>query len=183
MSLPGLSVIRGVLRLATFHVDGFRNFGDSTAHFTASLAPFIALPLIGTAIMLMHGDGTPALAELLATWAALLAPPVVSWELARFWRREAAWLRYATAFNWCLWAMPLAVLAISMVLGVLVTLGVPLDLGAKTLPAILLAYGAGLHWFLARRGLDLSAGKAVVVVLLTNLATTVLALGPLAFSR
>ncbi len=176
------AIVVGVARLARGRADGLTCFGDSSAHFTASLAPFIALPLVGTALLLIQGEGLPALVDLFATWAALLAPPVVSWELARRWRREARWLRYATAFNWCLWAMPLAAVATSLLLGVLVQFGVPQQLGAMVLTALLLGYGLWLHWFIARVGLDVSGGRAAVLVVLTNLATSALALGPLAFA-
>ena len=82
------AVVLGVTRLARGRADGFACFGDSTAHFSASLAPFVALPLVGTLVLLVQGGGImPALVDLLATWAALLAPPVVSWELARRWQR------------------------------------------------------------------------------------------------
>jgi hypothetical protein len=176
------SVVIGVARLARGRADGLGCFGNTTAQFTASLAPFIALPLVGTVLLLIQGEGLPALVDLFATWAALLAPPVVSWELTRLWRCEARWLRYATAFNWCLWAMPLAAVAASLLLGVLVQIGVPLRVGATVLPALLLGYGLWLHWFIARVGLGVSRARAVVLVLLTNLATSVLALGPLAFA-
>jgi hypothetical protein len=36
-----------------------------------------------------------------------------------------------------------------------------------------------LHWFLARRGLDLSALRAVVLVVAVNAATVAMVVGPL----
>ena len=48
----------------------------------------------------------PAIADLLATVAVLLAPPVLSFEFARLWGRQDHWLRFATAFNWCQWLLP-----------------------------------------------------------------------------
>ena len=78
--------------------------------------------------------------------------------------------------------MPVAAIAASLLLGVLVQIGVPTRIGATVLPALLLGYGLWLHWFLARVGLSLSAGRAALLVVLTNLATSLLALGPLAFS-
>ena len=68
--------------------------------------------------MLLRGGGPAALTDLLATLAVLLAPAVVSFELARVWRREHAWLRFATAFNWCQWGQsPLVAALLMLVLG------------------------------------------------------------------
>ena len=88
-------------------------FGATREAFLASLAPLIAFPLVGGVLMLLGGGGLAALSDLLATLCALLAPPVLSFEVARLWGRQDAWLRFATAFNWCQWAIPVAAAAIA----------------------------------------------------------------------
>src|ERR1700744_2339459 len=95
------NVVIGVLRVARGRADGMAQFGATRDAFLASLAPLIAFPLVGGVLMMLGGGGLDALTDLLATLCALLAPPVLSFEVARWWRREAEWLRFATAFNWC----------------------------------------------------------------------------------
>ena len=172
------SIPRGVLLLARGRADGLRQFGDTPPAFLASLAPLIAFPLVGAGLMLAQGQGLPALTALLSTLCALLAPPVLSYELARLWRREGQWLRFATAFNWCQWAIP-------MLAAVLLTLVYPVlaeAAGTETAGIVVIAAVAGyalwLHWFLARHALMLSGLRAALLVLLANLGTVLLVLGP-----
>ncbi len=172
------NVLLGVLRLARGRVSGFAAFGDSPQAFLASLAPLIAFPLVGGGLMLAGGEGLPALADMLATFCALLAPPVVSWWLARRWQREPHWLRFATAFNWCQWAIPAVAALLLLALGVLMALGLPNGVAGAAVVLGMVGYGLWLHWFLARRGLDLSPGKAVLFVLAVNLATVAVVVGP-----
>lgn len=172
------NILLGVARLARGRADGLAQFGDSTQAFLASLAPLIAFPLVGGALMLANGGGLPALSDLLATLCALLAPPVLSWWFARRWRREALWPRFVTAFNWCQWAIPVMASALLIVLGMLMAVGLPNRIAGIIAVFGLVAYGLWLHWFLARRGLDLSAARAVLFVLCVNLGTAALVVGP-----
>jgi len=172
------NILLGVVRLATGRADGLAQFGNSTQAFLTSLAPLIAFPLVGTALLIANGGGLPALSDLLATLCALLAPPVLSWWLARLWRREALWLRFATAFNWCQWAIPVVASILLVVLGLLMAVGLPNRAAGMVAVLGLVSYGLWLHWFLARRGLQLSTARAVLFVLCVNLATAALVVGP-----
>ncbi len=172
------NVLLGVLLLARGRADGFAAFGDSPQAFLASLAPLIAFPLVGGGLLLFGGDGLPALADMLATFCALLAPPVVSWWLARLWRREPRWLRFATAFNWCQWAIPAAAALMLLAVAALMAVGLPNQVAGVAVVFGMVGYGLWLHWFLARRGLDLPPGKAVLFVLAVNLATVAVVVGP-----
>ena len=67
---------------------GLLLFGATREAFLASLAPLIAFPLVGGALMVLGGGGLEAFTDLLATLCALLAPPVLSFEVARFWGRR-----------------------------------------------------------------------------------------------
>ena len=172
------SILRGILLLARGRADGLQQFGDGPPAFLASLAPLIAFPLVGAGLMLAQGGGLPALTALFSTLCALLAPPVLSYEPVRLWRREGQWLHFATAFNWCQWAIP--VLA-----AVLLTLVYPALAGAtstETAGIVVIAavafYALWLHWFLARHALMISGLRAALLVLLVNLGTVVLVLGP-----
>jgi hypothetical protein len=174
---PG-SIVLGVMRLARGRADGFRQFGATREAFLASLAPLIAFPLVGGILMLLGGGGLGALADLLATICALVAPPVLSFEIARLWGREAAWLRFATAFNWCQWAIPVLGSVLLLLLGMLITVGLPRQLARILVVFGLVAYGLWLHWFLARHGLGLSRLRAALLVVGVNVATVIIVLGP-----
>ncbi|MCL2429516.1 MAG: hypothetical protein FWD12_09815 [Alphaproteobacteria bacterium] len=172
------NILLGVLLLARGRAEGFELFGNTTQAFLSSLAPLIAFPLVGGTLLLLGGGGLPALSDLFATFCALLAPPVISWELARLCGREGPWLRFATAFNWCQWAIPAVASILLVVLGALMAVGLPNRIAGALLLVGLLGYGLWLHWFLVRRGLSLSALRAALFVFAVNLGTGVLVVGP-----
>jgi hypothetical protein len=173
-----LKPLLGMVRLARGRVDGLEQFGDTPQAFLASLAPLLAFPIVGAALLLTSDGLVRALATLFATLVAQLAPAVLSHALARAWGREAQWLRYATAFNWCQWALPLAAMALLIVLQFALRFGLPESAADEVLILGLAAYGLWLNWLLARHGLSLSRGRAAALVALTNLGTVVLAIGP-----
>lgn len=174
---PG-SIVLGIVRLARGHADGMQQFGASRDAFLASLAPLIAFPLVGGVLMLLGGGGLAALSDLLATLCALIAPLVLSFEIARLWRRQQFWLRFATAFNWCQWVIPLLGSVLLLVFGVLAALGLPHQLARTGVVLALVSYGLWLHWFLARHGLGLSRLRALLMVLAVNFVTVLLVVGP-----
>ncbi len=173
-----LKPLLGMARLARGRVDGLAQFGDTPQAFLSSLAPLLAFPIVGAALMLTTDGPVRALATLLATVVAQLAPAVLSHALARAWGREAQWLRYATAFNWCQWALPLAAMALLIVLQFALQLGLPEAAANQGFILGLAVYGLWLNWLLARHGLSLSRSRAAGLVALTNLGTVVLAIGP-----
>ena len=175
---PAGSIVLGVIRLARGRADGIRQFGATRDAFLASLAPLIALPLVGGIRMLLGGGGLGVLSDLLASLCALVAPPVLSFEIARLWGRQAAWLRFATAFNWCQWAIPLVGGVLVVVLAIFAALGLPRVVTWNALLSGLAAYGLWLHWFLARHGLGLSRLRAALMVLGVNSLTVLIVLGP-----
>jgi hypothetical protein len=173
------SVLRGFVRLARFQSDGFAYFAGTRTAMLNSLAPLIAFPLVGGGLMLASGGGIGAASDLLATLVALLAPLLIAHALAERWGREAAWLRYAAAFNWCQWALPIAAIFMLLALGIIMRItGISQNVAALAFLAGLLIYGLGLHYFLARHGLGLSVGRSVVCVAAMNLGTGLLVLGP-----
>lgn len=172
------SILLGVARLARGRPEGMAQFSGTRDGFLASLAPLIAFPLVGGVLMLLGGGGLDALADLLATLCALLAPPVLSFEVARLWHREDAWLRFATAFNWCQWVIPIVGGALLLVFGVLTVAGLPPALARDGIVFGIVAYGLWLHCFLARHALALSWPRAGLMVLGVNLATVLLVAGP-----
>jgi hypothetical protein len=176
--LRGPSVLRGIARVACGRPDGIDQFAGTTRAFLASLAPLLAFPLVGTALLLLNGAGASAVADLLATVTVLLAPPVLSFELARLWGRQAQWLRFATAFNWCQWLLPVLASVLLTILGAGLRAGLPERAATAMLVIGLAGYGLWLHWFLARHGLALSRPRAAMLVLGVNFGAAVLVLVP-----
>jgi hypothetical protein len=71
--------------------------------------------------------------------------------------------------------LPAMLMAVLLVLRVGSNLGLPMNSSAVAPCLIVLAlYGIVLQWFLVRRGLDLSAGRAVLIVLAADLSTALL---------
>jgi hypothetical protein len=172
------SIVIGIARIATGHADGLAQFGDTPDAFLHSLAPLLAFPLVGAVLLLVQGGALAALSDLLTTLCGLLAPPVLTYEAARFWGRSDAWLRFAVAFNWCQWAIPVLAMILVVLAGMLLALGVPSNIGLMLVIAGLAGYGMWLHWFLARNGLGLGPVCAALLVVVVNLATVSLVLGP-----
>ncbi len=174
-----MSILRGILQLARFRAEGFATFSATPAGLLNSLAPLIAFPLVGGLAELARGGARSALVDLLATIVALLAPLIVTEFLARRWGREAQWLRFAVASNWCQWALPIMLMGIVIVLWILANLGLPLGEGAIGASlVVLIIYGISLHWFLARSGLGLSRGRAALLVLAADVSTGLLVILP-----
>jgi hypothetical protein len=109
---------------------------------------------------------------------ASLTPAVISYELARVWKRTDAWLRFATAFNWCEWILPVLFCVLVVPISVAISLGLSEDTAQRVLFGCLGVYALWLHWFLARNGLALSRWRAGVLVVLVNLGTAVAVIGP-----
>ncbi len=175
---PRFGILLGIARLARGRADGLAQFGNTRQAFLASLLPLVVFPVLGEALVAMRGQ-TPSLTDLLATLCALLAPPVLSFSLARHWGREALWPRFATAFNWCQWAIPAIAFLLLLAVSLLIAMGVPNEAAGHLWILTLAGYGVWLHWFLARRALNLSALRAVALVVLVNAATVAMVVGPL----
>lgn len=176
--MSGKSVVLGIMLLARGRKEGLLQFSATREAFLASLAPLIAFPLVGGGLMILGGGGLDALADLLATLCALLAPPVLSFEVARFWKRQDAWLRFATAFNWCQWVIPIAFSILLLIFGTLSTLGLPPDAARAGILVGLVGYGLWLHCFIARHGLGVSWPRAAAMVIGVNLVTLLLVIVP-----
>jgi hypothetical protein len=175
---PTLNVLLGILRLARFDPSGLAQFTSSRPAFLSSLAPLLAFPLVGGLLWFLTGGGAEAVTELLATLCALLAPAVLSHLFAAAWQREADWLRYGVAFNWCQWAIPFAAALLLLVLAGLMTIGLPAQYAGTVAVIGLVLYALSLHWFLACHGLRLSGLRAAVLVIGVNLGTAALILVP-----
>jgi hypothetical protein len=179
MSGPAaVSALRGIARLVRFHADGFADFTATPTGFLNSLAPMLAFPLVGGVLLLLSGAPRAAVVVVLGNLVGLLSPAVLSHLLAQLWRREAQWLRFVVAYNWCQAAMTLvAVILVVAMLAAARTGSAALDLVALTVMGLAI-YWLVLSCFLVSRGLNLSWWRAVLFVVLLTLGTGVLVLGP-----
>ena len=175
---PQKSILVGILRVARGRADGIRCFGSSSQAFLSSLAPLIAFPLVGAVLALFSEGPRRALTGLAMTLCALLTPAIISYEVARFWKRTDVWARFATAFNWCEWILPLLACLIMVPLSVAISMGLSEAAASLILLGCLGFYGLWLHWFLARNALSLSGFRAAILVFLVNLGTVAVVMGP-----
>ena len=175
---PRQTVLVGILRIARGRADGIACFGATPRAFMASLAPLLAFPIVG-AVLAMFSDGPRrALTGLGMTLCALLAPAVLSYELARLWKRSDAWMRFATAFNWCEWILPVVACLAMVPLTVAMSAGLDQNTASMALVIGLGCYGLWMQWFLASRALSLSGVRAAIFVVLVNLGTSLAVIGP-----
>jgi hypothetical protein len=172
------NIPRGVFLLARGKAAGIVAFGGGADALTASMAPLIAFPLVGAVITGINGAPLDAAIGFLSRLCAVLAVSAITYEFARITRREALWVRTATALNWSFWiALPLLLLA--GLLGMaMVSAGLPTKTTENILIGLMAAYLLWYHWFTVRAGLKLAIFPAIVLVLITNLVVGILTIGP-----
>jgi hypothetical protein len=172
------TILRGMFLIARGRATGLNCFRDSPQAFLYSLAPGLGI-LAGAVVEgLAEGAGLGALKEVPGTLCILLAPSVLSYELARFWGREAFWHRYIVAFNWCQWLLPIIGFLLIVGLTVARLAGFGGQGGFRILLVCLAGYALWLNWFLARHGLALGGWRAAGLVAVVNIGTVVLVFGP-----
>lgn len=177
MPRPG-SVIRGVLLLGRGKATGIAQFGNSADSFTASLAPLIAFPLVGTVLNIINGAPAEAIIGFLSRLCAVLAAAVITYEFARITHREPLWLRTATALNWSFWLF-IPLLGLAGVIGaIMVSAGMALTMAEDVLVGVLATYLLWYHWFTVRAGLNLNILQAIALVIITNAAIALLTSAP-----
>jgi hypothetical protein len=160
---PAGNVGLGLLLLAVGRRRGFEQFGGSVQSFLSSLAPLIAFPLVGGGLLISMGGVRLGLTVLLASVCDVLIAPVVADVFCGWWRRRAAWARYATVIGWSQWLQG-AVAGLLLAGGSLAqATGVSADAARLGVAAALFAYVAWLNWFIARHALGLSRGRAALL--------------------
>jgi hypothetical protein len=171
-------ILKGMLLIARGQARGLNCFRDTPRAFLHSLLPGVGL-LVGAVLEgLAEGTGREAITQVPATLCVLLAPAVLSWELARYWGREAFWNRYIVAFNWCQCLLPLIGFLLLIVLGMTREAGLTGQGGLRIMILLLAGYALWMNWFLARHGLALSPWRAAGLVAAVNLGAIAIVLGP-----
>ncbi|GBQ26889.1 hypothetical protein AA0472_2259 [Acetobacter estunensis NRIC 0472] len=149
--------------LACGRAEGIERFGGSVDSLLSALAPGLAMCLVGFLTVPLQKQPFIGLVRVELSFCTLLALPVISHALARRWGREKLWLRYATAAVWCEWVTVL-VSIVALLLGALMFSPLASSPGFGT--AVVLAsdlYGLWLGVFVARKGLALGWGRAIVL--------------------
>ena len=177
---PG--VLRGMLQLALWRSAGIHAFTGTKQAFLNSLAPLLAMPVVGFLLLAVQGKVLDAVSNLLLAVVILLAPIAASHLVAKWWRREGLWLRFAVALNWCQWVITAVAMLLVALTGMAVQAGVPQQIALLGLALGCLGYAISLQVFLAHVGLALSRARAIGFVLLFTFAAAVLVLLP-AFVR
>ncbi len=172
------NVVRGVLLLASGRAAGIAHFGNSAESFTASIAPLIAFPLVGTVLNIVNGAPSDAIIGFLSRLCAVLAVAVITYEFARMTGRESLWLRTATVLNWSFWLV-IPLLGLAGITGaIMVSAGMALTTAEDILIGLIATYLLWYHWFAVRAGLNLGVFQAIALVILTNAAIALLTSAP-----
>ena len=170
----GSNVVKGLLLIARGRPEGIACFGATPDAFLSALSPWLAFLLVGALLMVLRRPTAVGATLVLLSFCALLLPPVLSHVLARRWKRDAFWLRYATATIWCEWLVILAYAVSLLVVTLLLQLGMPADVAGVAFLVLVACYWLWLHWFLAWRGLELTRVRAAILVVSVIAATAVL---------
>ncbi|GAN77988.1 hypothetical protein [Acidisphaera rubrifaciens] len=175
---PRRNVLRGIVLCAIGRREGLEWFGDTRHAFISSLLPLLLFPLLRAVLLPPGQSEVPRGTLLLATITVVLASAVLSHLMATWFRREPLWLRYATAVNWTTWVLQLAVLLAIVATAGLASAGLPPTVALIACFAAVGLYGLWLQWFLARHGLRLGPGRALLVVLAVNAGAAALVAVP-----
>jgi hypothetical protein len=171
-------ILRGVALIARGRATGLNCFRGTPQAFLYSLAPGLGIMAAAVVEGLAEGDGAGAMTEIPGTICVLLAPSVLSYEMARFWGREAFWNRYIVAFNWCQWLLPVIAFVLLACLSLMQLAGIDPEGGLRVMMVCLAGYALWLNWFLARHGLALSIWRAAGLVAAVNAGTMAIVFGP-----
>jgi hypothetical protein len=173
------AILRGVFLIARGRAEGLNCFGDTRRAILQSLVPGAGLAVAALVESWSEGEGVRALGGLLLLLCVLLAPVVISFELAKLMGREAFWARYVVAFNWCLLLIPLAALTAGLILMPLA--GDEGDGFFLLLNVAIGAYALWLHWFIVRHALALNAMRSALFVAGVHLGTMLAIAVPVVF--
>ncbi|MGH7152842.1 MAG: hypothetical protein ACREF3_02850, partial [Acetobacteraceae bacterium] len=84
----------------------------------------------------------------------------------------------ATALNWCQWAIPVVAIGLMVFVYPVLAGAISVRVAGVCVILLLAGYALWLHWFLARHGLELSAFRAALLVVIVNVGTVVLVIAP-----
>lgn len=179
--MPPGNILRGMFRLATGNASGIEEFGNTTAAFSASIAPLLAFPLVGSALFAIQGHWMLAASMLLSRVCGVLAQPVIVEATARRTGRSATWLITSTALNWSIWLIFPLILVGMLVSNGLISMGTGEPEAVMTAIGLIICYMLWLQWFILRIGLKVSGWIAIAALLVLNITVASLYVIPYAF--
>jgi hypothetical protein len=161
---PNGRVAWGLLLIGLGRPAGFAQFGASSEAFLASLAPLLAFLIVMSCVVGWPNHPLRGVEYFLTVLCTLLAPAVIADLFCRLWNRRQNWALYANVLNCGLWLM-MAVLVVMLPLASLtVTFGLSPNDAAILLLVAFTIYLLWFHWFTARHALNLSRGRALLVM-------------------
>jgi hypothetical protein len=180
---PNGRVALGLLLIGLGRPAGFAQFGGTAEAFLASLAPLLGFLIVLCGALAWTGHRLLGLTFFLVLVCDLLAPAVIADLFCRLWHRREHWARYANVLNWTPWLF----LALSMILlpvaASFISAGVDPAIPVAAVAAVLGVYGMWFNWFAARHVLDLSRGRALLLMLAVVLGTSLLLQVPITLSE
>ena len=176
-----LGTLRGMFGLALGRVEAFREFGNTPAAFSASIAPLIAFPLVGAALLGLRGYWVYAASLMLSRLCGVLLQPVIVEFAARRLNRGERWLTTSTALNWSIWIIFVLIPAGMVVNAGLVSVAASLATALAMSAALIGAYMLWLQAFILRTGLKTGWWKAIALLLVVNLGVAILYAVPYLF--
>lgn len=173
----------GLLLVGLGRPAGFAQFGGSVDAFLASLAPLLGFLIVLCGALAWTGNWLMGLTFFLIFTCDLLAPAVIADLFCRLWHRRQHWARYANVLNCSPWLFMALFMLLMPVAATLVSAGVNQMAAAAAVFAALGLYGMWFNWFAARHVLELSRGRALLVMLSVVLGTALLLQVPVTLSE
>jgi hypothetical protein len=170
----------GLLYLAIGRREGFKDFGDTSEAYLASLAPLIAFDLVTAVLAAAAGRVHTAILGFLILLCLWLGPAVISHPLCRLWGRTEAWSRYVNILNWAQMLMFVVHSLMSFVATVAVSAGAPAPPVQAVTGLAVFGYALWFQWFVARGTVGVSRGRTVLLLLSTVVGTSLMISIPLA---
>jgi len=171
---PNGRVALGLLLIGTGRQAGFAQFGANADAFLASLAPLLAFLIVLAAALAWSGNALAGLAFFLSAVCDLLAPVVIVDLFCRLWHRRQHWALYANVLNCAQWLMLAALVLLLPLASLTVAAGLSPAAAAGLMIAAFALYAMWFHWFTARHVLDISCGRALLVMLAVVFGTALL---------
>jgi len=167
-------VALGLLLAGLGRPAGFAQFGATADAFLASLAPLLAFLIVLGAVLAWSGRPLLGLTFFLTMVCGLLAPAVIADLFCRLWQRRQHWARYANVINCTQWLMVAALMLLMPLAALAVSFGLNPVAAAAGVLAAFGVYVMWFNWFAARHVLDLSRGRALLVMLAVVFGTGLL---------
>ena len=171
---PNGRLTLGLLLIGTGRASGFAQFGANPEAYLASLAPWLGLFIALAGVLAWTGHPLPALAFFLLATCNLLAPAIIADVFCRVWDRRQHWALYANVLNCAQWLMLAVILLFLPIASVGILFGVSQDAAVRLVIIALAVYTLWFHWFAARHAMQISAGRAVIVMLCVVFGTAAL---------